>query len=109
MPHNFNELIEQSILHLRGKKVEIFPDFLTGGMADFSNYNDGLRGGKVRVRAKIKKLDNKTFKMVMNPFIGQFENATKKLYNNFIKFCNDDELTTCFFSFPEQHINLDLE
>jgi topoisomerase IV subunit A len=55
LPHNFIELIDQSINHLRGKKVEIFPDFLTGGMADFSNYNDGLRGGKVRVRAKIKK------------------------------------------------------
>lgn len=60
LPHNFNELIEQSINHLRGKKVEIFPDFQNGGMADFSNYNDGLRGGKVRVRAKIKKVDNKT-------------------------------------------------
>src|SRR5574343_830585 len=60
LPHNFIELIEQSINHLRGKKVEIFPDFLQGGMADFSNYNDGLRGGKVRVREKKKKLDNKT-------------------------------------------------
>ncbi len=68
LPHNFNELIDQSILHLRGKKVEIFPDFLTGGMADFSNYNDGLRGGKVRVRAKIKKLDNKTLTITEIPF-----------------------------------------
>jgi topoisomerase-4 subunit A len=68
LPHNFNELIEQSINHLRGKKVEIFPDFLHGGMADFSNYNDGLRGGKVRVRAKIKKLDNKTLIVHEIPF-----------------------------------------
>ncbi len=60
MPHNFVELIEQSINHLRGKKVTILPDFLNGGMADFSNYNDGLRGGKVRLRAKIRKEDNKT-------------------------------------------------
>lgn len=60
MPHNFIELIEQSINHLRGKKVTIFPDFLNGGMADFSNYNDGLRGGKIRVRAKIIKKDSKT-------------------------------------------------
>ena len=60
LPHNFVELIEQSINHLRGKKVEIYPDFPNGGMADFSNYNDGLRGGKVRVRAKIKKEDSKT-------------------------------------------------
>lgn len=68
LPHNFIELIEQSINHLRGKKVEIFPDFLVGGMADFSNYNDGLRGGKVRVRAKIKKIDNKTLVVTEIPF-----------------------------------------
>jgi topoisomerase IV subunit A len=60
MPHNFVELIEQSINHLRGKKVSILPDFPNGGMADFSNYNDGLRGGKIRLRAKIRKEDNKT-------------------------------------------------
>ncbi|MCO5260644.1 MAG: DNA gyrase/topoisomerase IV subunit A [Crocinitomicaceae bacterium] len=60
LPHNFIELIDQSINHLRGKKVEIFPDFPNGGMIDFSNYNDGLRGGKVRLRAKIKKEDSKT-------------------------------------------------
>lgn len=60
LPHNFIELIDQSINHLRGKRVEIFPDFPNGGMADFSNYNDGLRGGKVRLRAKIKKEDSKT-------------------------------------------------
>ncbi len=68
LPHNFIELIDQSINHLRGKKVEIFPDFQNGGMADFSNYNDGLRGGKVRVRAKIKKLDNKTLVLHEIPF-----------------------------------------
>jgi len=60
LPHNFNELIEQTIQYLKGKPVEIFPDFPNGGMADFSNYNDGLRGGKVRVRTKIKKEDAKT-------------------------------------------------
>ncbi len=68
LPHNFIELIEQSINHLRGKKVEILPDFMNGGMADFSNYNDGLRGGKVRVRAKIKKVDNKTLTINEIPF-----------------------------------------
>ena len=68
LPHNFIELIDQSINHLRGKKVEIFPDFLNGGMADFTNYNDGLRGGKVRVRAKIKKVDNKTLMINEVPF-----------------------------------------
>jgi topoisomerase-4 subunit A len=68
LPHNFIELVDQSINHLKGKKVEIFPDFPTGGMADFSNYNDGLRGGKVRVRAKIKKIDNKTLMIQEIPF-----------------------------------------
>ncbi len=68
LPHNFIELIEQSINHLRGKKVEFLPDFPNGGMADFTNYNDGLRGGKVRVRAKIKKVDNKTLIIHEIPF-----------------------------------------
>jgi topoisomerase-4 subunit A len=68
LPHNFIELIDNSINHLRGKKVEFFPDFLTGGMADFTNYNDGLRGGKVRVRAKINKIDNKTLTITEIPF-----------------------------------------
>lgn len=81
LPHNFIELIEQSINHLRGKKVEIFPDFLQGGMADFSNYNDGLRGGKVRVRAKIKKLDNKT--LVINEI--PFGTTTGSLIESIIK------------------------
>ena len=60
LPHNFIELIDQSINHLRGKKVELLPDFPNGGMADFSGYNDGLSGGRVRIRAKIRKVDNKT-------------------------------------------------
>lgn len=81
LPHNFNELIEQSINHLRGKKVEIYPDFLLGGMADFSNYNDGLRGGKVRVRAKIKKLDNKT--LVINEI--PFGTTTSSLIESILK------------------------
>lgn len=60
MPHNFVELIEQSINHLRGKGIKIYPDFPNGGMIDVSNYNDGLRGGKIRLRAKIRKENNKT-------------------------------------------------
>ena len=68
LPHNFIELIDQSINHLRGKKVEILPDFPNGGMADFSGYNDGLRGGRVRVRGKIKKVDNKTLIINEIPF-----------------------------------------
>lgn len=68
MPHNFVELIEQSINHLRGKGVKIFPDFPNGGMIDVSNYNDGLRGGKIRVRAKIKKENNKTLVVTEIPY-----------------------------------------
>jgi topoisomerase-4 subunit A len=68
LPHNFNELIDASISVLRGKKVEIYPDFPNGGTADFSNYNDGLRGGKVRVRAKLTKVDNKTLMVTEIPF-----------------------------------------
>ncbi|MBC7904072.1 MAG: DNA gyrase/topoisomerase IV subunit A [Gemmatimonadaceae bacterium] len=60
LPHNFNELCEASIKYLRGKKFELFPDFLTAGMVDVSNYNEGKRGGKVRVRAHIEELDKKT-------------------------------------------------
>lgn len=60
MPHNFIELINASIDVLRGKRPNILPDFANGGMADFSNYNEGKRGGKIRVRAKIRKEDNKT-------------------------------------------------
>ncbi|TAG30090.1 MAG: DNA gyrase/topoisomerase IV subunit A [Sphingobacteriia bacterium] len=60
LPHNFCELIDASVKYLRGKKFELFPDFLTRGMIDISNYNDGKRGGKVRVRAHVEELDKKT-------------------------------------------------
>ncbi|MGZ5244761.1 MAG: DNA gyrase/topoisomerase IV subunit A [Bacteroidia bacterium] len=60
MPHNFIELINASIDILRGKRVEILPDFPTGGFADFSNYNEGKKGSKVRVRAKIEEKDKRT-------------------------------------------------
>ena len=68
LPHNFCELIEASIKHLRGKKFEILPDFQTGGAMDASNYNDGKRGGKVRVRAAIEEQDKKTLIIRSVPF-----------------------------------------
>lgn len=68
MPHNFNELIDESIKALKGKKTNILPDFYTGGLADFSNYNDGLRGGKIRLRARINKADNKTLEITEIPY-----------------------------------------
>ncbi len=68
LPHNFCELIEASIKHLKGKKFELLPDFLTGGIMDASNYNDGKRGGKIRVRANIEELDKKTLVIRNVPF-----------------------------------------
>ena len=68
LPHNFCELIEASIKYLRGKKFEILPDFQTGGIMDASNYNDGVRGGKIRVRAVIEEVDKKTLVIRNVPF-----------------------------------------
>lgn len=68
LPHNFNELIDASIKYLKGRSFRIYPDFLTGGIADFTNYNDGKRGGKVRVRAKISQLDKKTLVITEIPY-----------------------------------------
>jgi topoisomerase-4 subunit A len=68
LPHNFNELIDSSIKILKGKPFTLYPDFLTQGIADVSNYNDGLRGGRVRVRAKIAQLDKNTLVITQIPF-----------------------------------------
>ncbi len=68
LPHNFNELIDASIKILKGKSFQIFPDFQTAGIADVSNYNDGMRGGRVRVRAKIGQLDKSTLVITQIPF-----------------------------------------
>ncbi len=68
LPHNFLELIDASIKHLNGKKFTIYPDFPTSGIADISNYNDGLRGGKVRVRAKIEQQDKTHLVITEIPF-----------------------------------------
>jgi len=68
LPHNFNELIDASISILRGKNKKVKPDFPSGGLADFSNYNDGNRGGKVRVRAKIEEIDKNTLQITELPY-----------------------------------------
>ena len=68
LPHNFNELIDCSIKILKGKPFTLYPDFMTQGIADISNYNDGLRGGRVRVRAKISQLDKNTLVITQIPF-----------------------------------------
>jgi topoisomerase-4 subunit A len=68
LPHNFNELISASVAYLKGKKFELFPDFLTAGYLDVSEYNDGQRGGKVRARAKISPLDKHTLIITELPY-----------------------------------------
>ena len=68
LPHNFNELIDASIDYLEGKDFVIYPDFPTGGMVDVSKYNDGQRGGVIKVRAKIEKVDKKELVITEIPF-----------------------------------------
>jgi len=68
LPHNFIELIEASIAYLKGKSFELYPDFPTAGIMDVSGYNDGARGGRVRVRAKISQLDKSTLCITEIPF-----------------------------------------
>ncbi len=81
LPHNFNELIDASIQILKGKSFKIVPDFLTGGIADVTNYNDGKRGGKVRVRAKIHQKDKST--LVINEI--PFSSTTTSLIDSILK------------------------
>ncbi len=68
LPHNFIELLDACVAYLKGQEFELYPDFPTGGSADFSRYNDGLRGGNVKIRAKIEKRDNKTLVVTEVPY-----------------------------------------
>ena len=68
LPHNFNELLDASIAYLRGEPFRLYPDFQTGGSIDVARYNDGERGGSVKVRAKIGKIDNKTLVISEIPY-----------------------------------------
>lgn len=81
LPHNFNELCDASIAFLKGDEFVLFPDFLTGGSIDVAKYNDGERGGAVKIRAKISKLDNKTLVISEIPF----GTNTSKLIESIIK------------------------
>ncbi len=85
LPHNFCEVIDASIKYLKGKKFELFPDFLTGASVDVTNYNDGARGGKVRVRATIEEFDKKTLLIKDVPF----GVTTTQLMDSIVK-ANDD-------------------
>ncbi len=68
LPHNFNEIIDAAVSYLRGEDFVLYPDFVTGGMIDVSRYNDGERGGAVKVRSKIEKIDNKTLAITEIPY-----------------------------------------
>ncbi|MEM8894671.1 MAG: DNA gyrase/topoisomerase IV subunit A [Bacteroidota bacterium] len=81
LPHNFLELIDASIAYLKGKKFTLYPDFATGGLVDVSDYNDGERGGKIRVRAKIEEYDKKTLVIKDIPF----STTTTSLIDSIIK------------------------
>jgi topoisomerase-4 subunit A len=81
LPHNFNELIDASIAYLQGKPFELYPDFPTGGLIDVSRYNDGIRGGTVKIRAKISKFDKKDLVISDLPF-GQ---TTTSLIDSILK------------------------
>ncbi len=81
LPHNFNELIDASIAYLKGEEFELYPDFQTGGAIDVSRYNDGERGGSVKVRAKITKVDNRTLAITEIPY----GTDTSKIIDSIIK------------------------
>lgn len=68
LPHNFCEILEAAVKYLKGKKFQLYPDFQTGGMIDISHYNDGERGGRIRVRANIEELDKKTLVIKSVPY-----------------------------------------
>ena len=68
LPHNFNEILDAAVAYLKGEDFVIYPDFVTGGFIDVNRYNDGARGGKVRIRAKIEKIDNKTLAITEIPY-----------------------------------------
>lgn len=68
LPHNFNEILDAAVSYLRGEEFQLLPDFQTGGLLDATRYNDGARGGSVKVRAKIEKIDNKTLAITELPY-----------------------------------------
>ena len=81
LPHNFNELLQASVAYLKGRKFDLYPDFQTGGIIDVQNYNDGIRGGKVRVRAKISVRDKNTLVIHEIPY----STTTSSLIDSILK------------------------
>ena len=97
LPHNFNELISACIAHLKGEDFQLLPDFPTGGLMDASRYNDGLRGGAVKVRARISKIDKRTLAITEIPFSTTSESIKDSILkaneNGKIKIKKVDDLT----------------
>ena len=97
LPHNFNELISASIAHLKGEDFQLLPDFPTGGLMDASRYNDGLRGGAVKVRARISKIDKRTLAITEIPYTTTSESIKESILkaneNGKIKIKRVDDLT----------------
>ena len=100
LPHNFVELLKASIQHLKGKKFNLYPDFQTGGIIDIQSYNDGNRGGKVRMRAKISQLDKNTLVIGEIPYgtttTGLIENILKANERGKIKIRKIEDNTAAF-------------
>ena len=97
LPHNFNELLSACIAHLKGEDFQLLPDFPTGGLMDASRYNDGLRGGAVKVRARISKIDKRTLAITEIPFSTTSESIKDSILkaneNGKIKIKKVDDLT----------------
>ena len=85
LPHNFNELIDASISYLKDEPFELYPDFPTGGLIDVSKYNDGQSGGRIRIRARINKVDNKTLEITEIPY----EETTSSVIESILKASED--------------------
>jgi len=98
LPHNFNEVIDAAVHYLRGEPFVLYPDFQTGGYIDVSHYNDGARGGSVRVRAKIEKIDNKTLAVKDVPYgkitSAVIESIKKAAEHGKIKIRKVDDMTS---------------
>lgn len=98
LPHNFNEIIDAAIAYLKGEDFTLYPDFVTGGAIDVSRYNDGERGGAVKIRAKIEKLDNKTLAITEIPYgkttATVIESILKAFESGKIKIRKVEDMTT---------------
>ena len=79
LPHNFNELLDGCVAHLRGEDFELYPDFPTGGLMDVTRYNDGLRGGSVKIRARINKVDKRTIAITEIPYTTTSESVKESI------------------------------